>query len=135
MVVSPNILALDVGTRRVGIAMASAAARLPQPLTTLQRDDSFFEKLKALIESENIGQLVIGLPRSLSGDATGQTKATQTFVAELKRQFDVPVQLQDEAVTSKQAEKELQSRGRTYRREDIDALAATYILEDFLNEG
>jgi len=135
MVVSPNILALDVGTRRVGIAMASAAARLPQPLATLQRDDSFFEKLKAVIESENIGQLVVGLPRSLTGDSTGQTEATQTFVAELKQQIDLPIQLQDEAVTSRQAENELQSRGRAYRREDIDALAATYILEDFLNEG
>lgn len=126
-----SILGLDVGDRRVGIAMASLVARLPSPFTTLVRDDSFFAKLGDIIKNQDIGQLVVGLPRNLSGEATGQTEATRAFIEEL-RQYDLPIHMQDEAVTSKQAEAELQARGKPYGKADIDALAATYILEDFL---
>jgi putative Holliday junction resolvase len=127
-----SILGLDVGERRVGVAVASLESRLPQPLTTLERNDSFFTELQAIMETEGVTQLVIGLPRNLSGEATSQTDMTQRFVGELKQRFSQPMHLQDEAVTSKQAEAELKARGKTYQKSDIDALAATYILEDFL---
>ena len=56
------------------------------------------------------------------------------FTKQLKQSFNLPVYFQDEAVTSKQAEAELQARGKHYEKSDIDALAATYILEDWLGE-
>jgi putative Holliday junction resolvase len=123
---------LDVGGQRIGVAIASLAARLPRPLTTLAAGEAFLVALKGIIESEDVGSLVVGLPRGLNGQETNQTKAVEAFVAELSQQVDLPVHLQDEAVTSKQAEAELEARGKTYQRGDIDALAATYILEDFL---
>ncbi len=129
-----TVLGLDVGSRRVGVATASLIARLPNPLTTLDRDGSFFSKLKSIIEREGVNQIVVGWPRNLEGDKTGQTEATQDFIKELREKVDLPVHLQDEAVTSKQAEAELQGRGKAYNRSDIDALAAAYILEDFLSE-
>jgi putative Holliday junction resolvase len=123
---------LDVGSKRVGVAVASLASRLPRPLVTLIRDDSFFPALQDIIESESVETLVVGLPRGLDGQHTGQTRDTEVFKAELSRRCALPVHMQDEAVTSKRAEAELEARGKPYKRGDIDALAATYILEDFL---
>lgn len=127
-----SVLALDVGDRRVGVAVASLVARLPRPLTTLDRGANFFNELKKLIVSENAGQLVVGLPRGLDGQSTGQTEATERFVAELRREIDLPIHLQDEALTSRQAEAQLQTRRGGHAKADIDALAAVIILDDFL---
>ncbi|HEX4774100.1 MAG TPA: Holliday junction resolvase RuvX [Candidatus Saccharimonadales bacterium] len=133
MVQTPrSILALDVGEVRVGVAVASLVARLPRPLTTLNRNDNFWNELQLIIESEAVGELVVGLPRNLSGQSTAQTTAVEAFANELKRHFGLPVNFQDEAVTSKKAEAELESRKKPYSKGDIDALAATYILEDYL---
>lgn len=129
-----SILSLDVGEKRVGIAVASLTARLPRPLTTLDRKDDFFRALKQVVEAQDAGIMVVGLPRGLSGQATGQTASTEAFVVQLQERFDLPIHLQDEALTSRKAEAELQKRGKIYSRGDIDALAATYILEDFLAE-
>lgn len=127
-----SVLGLDVGAQRIGVAAASLAAGLARPLTTLKHDDGFLPALQTIIEDENAQALVVGLPRGLDGQHTAQTQAVETFTDELRRNCDLPVHLQDEAVTSKQAESELQSRGKPYQRADIDALAATYILEDWL---
>lgn len=127
-----NILALDVGDKRVGVAIASKEARLPRPLTTLQRGDNFFEELRQLVRTEEAGRIVVGLPRGLDGQTTAQTTTTERFVADLKQEVDLPVSLQDEALTSRQAEAELEGRGAAASKADIDALAATYILEDYL---
>jgi putative Holliday junction resolvase len=123
---------LDVGSKRVGVAVASLASRLPRPLITLTRDDDFFPALNGIVESENVEALVVGLPRGLDGQHTAQTQTTEAFTAELSQSCGLPVHMQDEAVTSKRAEAELEARGKPYQRGDIDALAATYILEDFL---
>ncbi len=127
-----SILGLDVGGQRVGIAVASLEARLPRPLTTLTRDDSFFSRLYDIIVAEAVGELIVGLPRNLNGQATAQTESTKAFANDLGIHCKLPIHLQDEAVTSKQAETELKARGKAYQKGDIDALAATYILEDFL---
>jgi putative Holliday junction resolvase len=128
-----SVLALDVGQARVGVAQASMAARLPSALLTLRRDEHFFDRLKQLVEQEGAGALVVGLPRGLDGQSTAQTVAISQFVKELKQHIALPVHLQDEAVTSRQAEAELQSRRRSYVKGDIDALAAVYILQDWLD--
>lgn len=129
-----SVLGLDVGAKRIGVAVASLAARLPRPLTTLEWNDDFFTALSDLIEKEEAGALVVGFPRGLEGQHTAQTDSVQTFTEELRKHVDLPVHTQDEAVTSKQAEAELEARGKPYERGDIDALAATYILQDWLAE-
>jgi putative Holliday junction resolvase len=78
--------------------------------------------------------LVIGLPRGLDGQETAQTRAVREFAEQLKPAVQLPYYWQDEAVTSRQAEEELKSRGKPYQKGDIDALSATYILEDFLRD-
>jgi putative Holliday junction resolvase len=136
MTKSGSVLALDVGEKRVGVALTSLAARLPSPLVTLDRNDNFIEELRKIIKTESVEKLIIGWPRGLNGQHTAQTSAVEAFAAELRQLIDLPIRFQDEAVTSKQAETELRNRRKAYRQGDIDALAATYILEDYLaSEG
>lgn len=129
-----SVLALDVGGRRIGIASASTVARIAHPLCTLENTEAFVARVQTLIQEQQAIAVVVGLPRGLEGQATQQTKTVETFADSLKQQLDVPVYLQDEAVTSVQAESELNHRGKQFTKEDIDALAATYILEDFLHD-
>jgi putative Holliday junction resolvase len=135
MPTTPNtLLALDVGARRVGVAVASLASRLPRPVITLERDDTLFPTLQNLVEVEGVGALVVGFPRGMQGQRTAQTEAIMDFTAELRQHFALPIVMQDESLTSKHAEAELSARGRPYDKGAIDALAATYILEDFLRD-
>jgi putative holliday junction resolvase len=129
-----SVLGLDVGNKRIGIAVASLTARLPRPLMTLDWNENFFSALNEVIKTEEAGLLVVGLPRNLEGDATDQTRTVEGFADELRERSKLRVDMQDEAVTSRHAEEELEARGKPYERGDIDALAATYILQDWLDE-
>lgn len=129
-----TILSLDVGERRIGVAVANMAARLPSPLTTLARGESSFQEIQDLIDHHNTEVLVVGLPRGLDGQHTAQTVAVEEFKAALEQYVNIAVYWQDEALTSKQAESELETRGKPYKKEDIDALAANYILDDFMRD-
>jgi len=131
-IIPSSIIALDVGAKRVGVASASLIARLPRPLTTLTQDENFFSELQKLIDSEEPAAIVVGLPRGLDGQHTAQTVASENFVDKLRQHTDLPVHFQDEALTSVKAKDELEARRKPYQRGDVDALAATYILSDFL---
>ena len=129
-----TILALDVGTKRIGLALASFAARIPSPYSTLQHDEHVWDELSKVCSQEGVTQLVVGLPRGLDGQSTAQTAYAEAFADELARKLELPISLVDEAVTSRQAEAELLARGRSFAKGDIDALAAVYILDDYLSE-
>ena len=125
-----TIIALDVGLRRIGVAKASMVAKLASPYGAIQNDSNVLTSLGGLIKTEHAITLVIGLPRGLNGQETAQTQQVRDFTDRLKAVFDIPIHFQDEAVTSKQAEAELRGRGVRYNKEAVDALAATYILND-----
>ncbi|HET8671889.1 MAG TPA: Holliday junction resolvase RuvX [Candidatus Saccharimonadales bacterium] len=129
-----SILALDMGEQRIGLAIANVVARLPNPFRTIPNNEQTMKALLQIIQEEGVAILVVGRPRGLNGQETDQTRICDSFTEELRTQLPVPVYAQDEAVTSKKAEAELKSRGRPYVKGDIDALAASYILEDFLQE-
>jgi putative Holliday junction resolvase len=129
-----SVLALDVGGRRVGVAVANVVARLARPVTALENDETFITELEKQINEHDVALLVVGLPRGLDGQHTEQTAVVEIFVETLKEHIELPIYWQDEAVTSVKAEAELDQRRGTYGKGDIDALAATYILEDFLHD-
>lgn len=126
-----TIVALDIGERRIGVAVASYITRLPHPHGTLDNTNAVWDEIRALMHETAADVLVIGLPRNLSGDETAQTTYVRNFIAQAP---DLNIVLQDEALTSKKAEAELISRGKPYIKADIDSLAAVYILEDYLQE-
>lgn len=131
---NPNgsVIGLDVGERRIGVAIASKVARLPSPHGTIVNSSDVMSDIKRLVADESAIAVVVGLPRGLEGQETHQTKHVRDFAKKLETKLNVPIYFQDEALTSKLAEEELKNRGVGYNKEDVDALAATYILRDFL---
>lgn len=131
-----NFLALDVGSKRIGVAIVSTMTKLPRPLTTISNDENSLKSIKEITDNEDISAIVIGLPRNLSGDDTEQTKTVREYGKKIAVATDLPIFWQDEALTSQKATEELQQTHRRvgYNKGHVDALAATYILDDFLLE-
>jgi putative Holliday junction resolvase len=129
-----NFLALDVGDRRIGIAVASAVAKIATPLLTVENTETVLEELADNCKAQAVGTVVVGLPRSMSGADTAQTARSREFADQLAKGLQARVVLQDEALTSVQAERELSRRGKPYSKGDIDALAACLILDDYIRE-
>ncbi len=130
-----TLLGIDVGERRIGVARAQLGALFPHPLETLQEPATFISDIVNLCRVERAAALIIGLPRGLSGQDTAQTEQVRVFGAKLESQLDIPVYWTDEALTSAKAEDELRQRGRPYAKGEVDALAATYILDDFITHN
>lgn len=133
MQVINTLLAFDIGDARTGVAVANTIAQIASPLTTLECPIAELpSKIAELVREQQASMLVIGLPRGLHGQDTDQTRHIQVCVDQIKEHVDVPIHMQDEALTSQKAEDELRRRGKPYGKGDIDALAATYILQDYL---
>lgn len=133
MINNIHALALDVGLARIGLATNPEGVRIAQPNGFIENGEHIEEVIAKRIEKDHITDLVVGLPRGLQGQDTAQTAYAHDFVAKLKEVVSIPIHLQDEALTSVKAEEELKSRGNSFEKGDIDALAATYILQDFLD--
>lgn len=126
-------MALDVGEKRIGVALADGAVKIAVPHETIVVDGGEMERITALLREESIDTLVVGYPRNQSGEATHQTAYVERFAEQLKSR-GVPIVFQDESVTSVQAESILRTRQKTYEKGDIDMLAASLILQDYLEE-
>jgi putative Holliday junction resolvase len=121
-------LGIDYGARRMGLALADDEVRLANPFKTI--DPS---QLLATIEQAGpFDTIVIGLPRSLDGRETPQTLAVRRYCEDILGDLGTEIVYQDEAATSSVAEERLRESGRKYTKEDIDAEAATIILQDYL---
>lgn len=131
-----NVLGLDVGTVRVGVALATGGVSVARPLTTLEhQSDEFWHEFDEICAEHDITHVVIGLPRGLEGQETDQTALTRAFGEELVLHSPtLSVSWQDEALTSVNAEETLQQSKKPYTKGEIDALAASYILADYLAE-
>lgn len=123
-------LGLDVGAKRIGLALGDDVTRVAHPLTTLSTNQpaALFEQL----QRHDVTDIVIGRPRNQSGDKTAQTAAVEQFAVTILGTVTQPIHWFDESMTSVLAEERLQLRRKPYRKEDIDAEAATIILQDFL---
>jgi len=129
-----TLMALDMGEKRTGVAIAHTDVAIPRPYTSLAGSPELPRQVAQLAKDEGVVAMVIGLPRNLDGEKTDQTRWVEVQAAKIKRAVDIPVYFVDEALTSKKAEDELKGRGREYSKNEVDMLAATYILEDFIAE-
>lgn len=128
-----NVLALDVGEKRVGAALARSEVRVPVTLKTLDRQAAdFWQQLSAVMQEHGVEQVVLGLPRGLEGQETAQTAYVRGFAREFSSRFHQPIHYQDEALTSVQSENILGASGKPYQKDEVDALAASLILSDYL---
>lgn len=127
-----RILAIDVGTKRVGLALTDPLRLIASPWGSLQRDEALWQSLKTLCEKEKVELIVVGYVRT---DYYGKaTTMVERFVSELKKVIDIPIAFQDESYSSQEAEWYLRFQGkRGCLKEDRDSLAATRILWEYLD--
>lgn len=136
------MLGVDFGRRRIGLAVTDASATLARPLCALEAGASDAESVNAVLaeidrlgEDEGVSHIVVGLPLRLDGSPTGLTPQVRAFAALLAARTAIPVALQDERLSSHEAEQRLASTERDWRRRKtrLDAAAAAVILQDYLD--
>jgi putative Holliday junction resolvase len=132
-----RVLALDVGARRIGVALSDSTRTLASPLTTLPAEPraTIFARIVQLLAQNDVTALVVGLPLSLNGEIGPQAKVVQEFVEQLRPVVGVPIHLVDERLTSVAAERMMIDLGMRpeQRKARIDQVAASLILQDFLD--
>lgn len=132
-----RILALDLGTRRIGLAVSDAMGWTAQGLPTLLRRNTRMdlENLARIAAEKEVGTILLGDPKRMSGEAGRQSEWVREFGARLERVLSVPVIYWDERLTSREAERNLRGSGLTggERKEAIDRLSAVILLQSFLD--
>ena len=126
-----TFLALDVGEKRIGVAIGDDAVRIAMPYETVEVDGSELERIARIVVDETVDTIVVGYPRNQSGEATAQTAYVENFAKQLA-DMAAHLEFQDESLTSVLAEQQLKSYGKPYSKGDIDARAAAIILQDYL---
>jgi putative Holliday junction resolvase len=138
-----RIVGLDVGLRRIGVAVSDATRTLARPVGVL-RTPAFdagtvrmvAEEIARLArEEDGVASIVIGLPRRLDGSDNDMTARVKMFGAHLQTETGLPVVFQDERLTSREAESLLAARMKDWRqrKKHLDAAAAAIILQDYLD--
>jgi len=139
-----RVLGIDVGARRVGLAISDASATLARPLGTLvvsnDRDavDRVAERIAALErEDDGLAAIVVGLPVRLDGSASDESQRVRAFIGALSGRTALPIEVEDERLTSHEAESRLAQRERDWRKRKakLDAAAAAVILQDYLDRS
>jgi putative Holliday junction resolvase len=136
-------LGIDIGARRLGLALSDASGTLATPWQVIETGgslDADIEKLSAIVtalraEDDGLKAIVVGLPLRLDGTPTDQTGRARELAARLENVTGLPVVLQDERLTSREAEQRLAIRVTDWRKrkEKLDAAAAAIILQDYLD--
>jgi putative Holliday junction resolvase len=138
-----RVLGIDYGRRRIGLALSDATGMLARPWKAIPRTGNPSQVAAALAgevsalkdESDGLAAVVIGLPRRLNGEPNEQTPAVEALASELRRVLDVPLVLQDERLSSHEADSLLARSEKDWRKRKplLDATAAAVILQDYLD--
>ncbi|EFO80357.1 Holliday junction resolvase YqgF [Oscillochloris trichoides DG-6] len=132
-----RLLGLDVGDRRIGVALSDALGMLASPLTTINANprSQAITMIARLVREHEVQGIVVGLPLTLRGEIGPQAEQTRSFAQELERQVGLPVMLFDERYTTTVAEQLLREMGvkPEKRKQQIDQVAASIILQDYLD--
>lgn len=131
-------MGLDLGTKTIGIALSDPSYLIAQAKETIQRKsfEEDLEKLEDLIRKEQVEAIVIGLPRHMNNDLGKSARRSLSFGKALEERFSLPVYYQDERLTTVSAERVLIESGvrREKRKDYIDAIAASFILQTWLDK-
>ena len=134
-----RILALDHGTRRIGVAVSDETKTIAQPLEYIPAEPfaEFLERLKKILAEKEISFILIGMPRNMDGSYGPAAQKVETFVAVLKTAVTVPIKTWDERLTSTMANRVLIQGNvrRDKRKEKVDQMAAAILLQSYLDMG
>jgi len=140
--VTGRILAIDVGARRVGLAISDASRTLARPLETITvaSQADAVERVARRIEElgtddDEIATIVVGMPSRLDGTPSDQTAQVRGFIALLQARIPTPIVTEDERLTSREAESRLAVKEKDWRKRksQLDAVAASIFLQDYLD--
>jgi len=134
----PRIMGLDVGEKTIGVAISDEEGRMAFPATTIVRQEGKkrdMAVLRQLVAEHQICEIVVGLPLMLDGTEGIQAEKVQAFIATLRNNVRIPIRMQDERLTTGEAERVLiaADRRREKRKESIDSMAACLILQTYLD--
>lgn len=138
-----RVLGIDYGRKRIGLALSDATGLLARPWKTISARgqaqptaaDVVREIERLREEPDGLDAVVLGLPRRLSGESNEQTPMVEALAAQLRTAVDLPIVLQDERLSSREAESLLSRREKDWRKRKpmLDATAAAVILQDYLD--
>ena len=129
-----TLLAFDFGMRKIGVAVGQSVTKTAEPLTPLKAQDGIpeWDQIDALIKEWQVAALVVGLPLNMDGSEQHIMFAAQKFARRLEHKFKLPVFLNDERLTTKEAQRILVERND--RKTSVDSFAAVLILESWMRE-
>lgn len=130
---SKEIIALDIGTKRIGVARADVDTKIPELLDSIAVDGLEFSKITSLLKQYQSKILVIGMPRNSEGQSTKESERVSKVVKQLERALsdDIEVFFQDESLTSVESKSKL---GTITKLGEIDSYSAAIILNDYVNK-
>jgi putative Holliday junction resolvase len=132
-----RILAIDHGSKRMGVAISDELKMIAQPLEYIPAEPPvrMLERLNQLVEEKDVELIVVGLPRNMNGTYGLAAEKVQEFVEELKEAVAVPIRTWDERLTSAQANRALIASNvrREKRKETVDQMAAAILLQSYLD--
>ncbi len=132
-----RVLALDLGTRRIGLAVSDELQMTAQGIPTLTRRNlrADLDELARIAAERDVTRILLGDPRRMSGEAGRQSDWVREFAARLEKRFTFPVELWDERLTSREAERTLRGSGvaNQDRKAAIDRLSAVILLQSYLD--
>ena len=134
-----RFLAIDYGSKRVGLAISDPSKKIAKAYKTLRNDgaDALLSIIKNEVKTNSVEKIILGLPIGMNGKNTSQTELVLKFKDELKIFFSIPIVLEDERLTSLYAKKSLVFQGfkTTSNKENIDSTAAALLLQNYLNKS
>ncbi|MXY21739.1 MAG: Holliday junction resolvase RuvX [Dehalococcoidia bacterium] len=133
-----RVLGLDVGDRRVGLALSDPTGFLASPFGFVDRGPSDLADIVHIAAENEVAEIVVGLPLSMSGDSGAQAGKVRGFIRELRSHTDLPIKTVDERLSTVQAQGMLRQSRRRRRDRDrgqLDAAAAAVILQAYLDYG
>jgi len=132
-----KILCLDIGTKRIGVAISDPMGITAQALSTIRREDDegVASSIKRLLQEEAVKEVIIGLPLNMDGSRGPQADKAVSFADFLSRKIGIPIKMWDERMSTLQVERIMIKAGtsRQKRKRKIDQLAAQVILQSYLN--
>lgn len=130
-----RVIGLDWGEKRVGVAVSDPLGISALPVRSLDNDDKLIENLKNIIREYDAGEIVLGLPRQMSGASGAAASKTMKFCEKLSKELPIKVSLWDERLTTKAAQGAFQASGapRKKRKAFIDAVAAGIMLQSYID--
>jgi putative Holliday junction resolvase len=133
-----RIMGIDFGTTRIGISLSDPLQIIAQPFQTVQNDKTSLQTLEEMIQRENVGLVVVGMPLNLKGEKGKKAEEVEKFVADLKRTTTVEIIQWDERFTTSLAHDTLLRMGtkrddRRKKKARVDAMAAAILLQGYLD--